>query len=107
MAKAKRTYVCQECGAVSPRWQGQCDDCSGWNSLVEEAPVTVFAARHDLRGGGRAISLVALDSDVVLPERLSTGIAEFDLALGGGLVSGSATLIGGDPGIGQSTVLLQ
>jgi len=107
MAKAKRTYVCQECGSVSPRWQGQCDDCNGWNSLVEEAPVTVFAARHDLRGGGRTISLVALDSDVALPERLSTGIAEFDLALGGGLVSGSATLIGGDPGIGKSTLLLQ
>ncbi|HTH27809.1 MAG TPA: DNA repair protein RadA [Sphingobium sp.] len=107
MAKAKRNYVCQQCGGVSPRWQGQCDDCGSWNSLVEEAPVTAFAARHDLGSGGRAISLVALDSDVALPERLSTGIAEFDRALGGGLVSGSATLIGGDPGIGKSTLLLQ
>ena len=107
MAKAKRNYVCQQCGGVSPRWQGQCDDCGSWNSLVEEAPVTAFAARHDLGSGGRALSLVALDSDVALPERLSTGIAEFDRALGGGLVSGSATLIGGDPGIGKSTLLLQ
>jgi DNA repair protein RadA/Sms len=107
MAKAKRIFVCQKCGGISPRWQGQCDDCGAWNSLVEEAPVTAFSARHDLGSGGRAISLVALDSDVALPDRLSTGIAEFDRALGGGLVSGSATLIGGDPGIGKSTLLLQ
>ncbi|HEX7874271.1 MAG TPA: DNA repair protein RadA [Sphingobium sp.] len=107
MAKAKRKYVCQQCGAQSPRWQGQCDDCGGWNTLVEEAPVTVFSARHDLGSGGRAITLVGLDSDIALPDRLPTGIAEFDRSLGGGLVSGSATLIGGDPGIGKSTLLLQ
>jgi len=107
MAKAKRKYVCQQCGAVAPRWQGQCDDCGGWNSLVEEAPVTAFAMRHDLATGGRAVTLVGLDSDIALPDRLETGIAEFDRALGGGLVSGSATLIGGDPGIGKSTLLLQ
>ncbi|MET0366249.1 MAG: DNA repair protein RadA [Sphingobium sp.] len=107
MAKAKRKYVCQQCGAQSPRWQGQCDDCGGWNTLVEEAPVTVFSARHDLGSGGRAITLVGLDSEIALPDRLPTGIAEFDRSLGGGLVSGSATLIGGDPGIGKSTLLLQ
>ncbi|MCE7797631.1 DNA repair protein RadA [Sphingobium sufflavum] len=107
MAKAKRKYVCQQCGSVAARWQGQCEDCGEWNSLIEEAPVTVFSARHDLATGGRAISLVGLDSDIALPERLPTGIAEFDRALGGGLVSGSATLIGGDPGIGKSTLLLQ
>lgn len=107
MAKAKRKYVCQQCGAQSPRWQGQCDDCGGWNTLIEEAPATAFAMRHDLATGGRAISLVGLDSDIPLPDRLPTGIAEFDRALGGGLVSGSATLIGGDPGIGKSTLLLQ
>lgn len=107
MAKAKRKFVCQQCGAVSPRWQGQCDDCGGWNTLVEEAPETVFAAKHDLQGGGRTLALSGLDEVTTLPERASTGIAEFDRALGGGLVSGSATLIGGDPGIGKSTLLLQ
>lgn len=107
MAKLKKKFVCQDCGSVSPRWQGQCDDCSAWNTLVEEAGETVFAARHDLQGGGRAVTLVGLDTDVALPPRESTGIAEFDRALGGGLVAASATLIGGDPGIGKSTLLLQ
>ena len=107
MVKLKRRFVCQECGAVSTRWQGQCDDCSAWNSLVEEAAPTTFSAKHDLQGGGRAITLMNLDSDIALPRRTSTGLAEFDRALGGGLVPGSATLIGGDPGIGKSTLLLQ
>ncbi|MEJ7927077.1 DNA repair protein RadA [Sphingobium sp. AN641] len=107
MAKAKRKFVCQQCGSVASRWQGQCEDCGEWNSLVEEAAETVFAAKHHLAGGGRALQLVALDSDIALPDRTSTGIAEFDRALGGGLVAGSATLIGGDPGIGKSTLLLQ
>ena len=107
MAKAKRKFVCQQCGTVSPRWQGQCEDCGEWNSIVEEAPETAFSARHDLHAGGRAITLIGLDSKVELPPRTSTGIAEFDRALGGGIVAGSATLIGGDPGIGKSTLLLQ
>ena len=109
MARAQKRYVCQACGGVSHRWQGQCGDCAEWNTLVEEAAaaVTPFAARHDLRSGGRAITLVGLDADVPLPARRATGIAELDRALGGGLVPGSATLIGGDPGIGKSTLLLQ
>jgi DNA repair protein RadA/Sms len=109
MSKPKKRYVCQACGSVYPRWQGQCPDCSEWNSLVEDAAgaVTPFAARHDLRSGGRPVELVGLDAEVALPPRASTGIAEFDRALGGGLVPGSATLIGGDPGIGKSTLLLQ
>ena len=107
MAKPKKKYVCQQCGASSPRWQGQCDDCGGWNTLAEEAGDTVFAAKHDLHKGGRALNLSGLNSDIALPERETTGIAEFDRALGGGLVAGSATLIGGDPGIGKSTLLLQ
>ncbi|HEY0626038.1 MAG TPA: DNA repair protein RadA [Allosphingosinicella sp.] len=109
MAKARKRYVCQACGSVSSRWQGQCSDCSEWNSLVEDAAgvVTPFSARHDLRSGGRAVELVGLDSDVALPARMSTGIKELDRAVGGGLVAGSATLIGGDPGIGKSTLLLQ
>jgi DNA repair protein RadA/Sms len=109
MAKPKKRYVCQACGSIAARWQGQCTDCGEWNSLVEDAAgvVTPFSARHDLRGGGRRIELVGLDSDVALPARVSTGIGELDRALGGGLVAGSATLIGGDPGIGKSTLLLQ
>jgi DNA repair protein RadA/Sms len=109
MAKPKKRYVCQLCGAVGSRWTGQCGDCGEWNSLVEDAAgvVTPFSARHDLRGGGRRIELVGLDAETELPKRLSTGIAELDRALGGGLVAGSAILIGGDPGIGKSTLLLQ
>ena len=107
MAKAKRKFVCQQCGTVAARWQGQCEDCGEWNSIVEEAPETAFSARHDLHAGGRAITLIGLDSKIELPPRTSTGIAEFDRALGGGIVAGSATLIGGDPGIGKSTLLLQ
>jgi DNA repair protein RadA/Sms len=109
MSKPKKRYVCQSCGSVQSRWQGQCPDCSGWNTLVEDAggAVTPFSARHNLRGGGQPIALVGLDSEIALPERMSTGIREFDRALGGGIVAGSATLIGGDPGIGKSTLLLQ
>ncbi len=109
MARPQKRYVCQACGSVSNKWAGQCGDCSDWNSMVEDAGgvVTPFRARHDLQTGGHAISLVGLDSDIPLPERMASGIAELDRALGGGFVSGSATLIGGDPGIGKSTLLLQ
>jgi DNA repair protein RadA/Sms len=107
MAKSKRRYVCQECGAVSPRWQGQCPDCGAWNTLIEEVPATVFAARHDLSRGGRALAFEPLNLPTQLPARMSTGLAEFDRALGGGLVPGSVVLMGGDPGIGKSTLLLQ
>jgi len=65
MAKPKRRYVCQACGSVTTRWQGQCPDCSEWNTLVEEAPETVFSARHDLSGGGRKVVFVPLDHSIV------------------------------------------
>ncbi|MCA1652687.1 MAG: DNA repair protein RadA [Sphingomicrobium sp.] len=109
MAKLKTRYICQTCGSAQSRWQGQCPDCAEWNTLAQEAAVlsTVFAAKHDLSAGGRPIDLVSLDVAVALPPRLASGIAEFDRAVGGGLVPGSATLIGGDPGIGKSTLLLQ
>jgi DNA repair protein RadA/Sms len=107
MAKPKRRYICQACGSVAQRWQGQCADCGEWNTLAEEAPETVFSARHDLSSGGRAISFEALDAPGQALVRRSTGLAEFDRALGGGLVPGSAVLMGGDPGIGKSTLLLQ
>ncbi|MFV4641041.1 ATPase domain-containing protein, partial [Mycobacterium tuberculosis] len=78
-----------------------------WNTLSEEAPQTVFSAKHDLSSGGRPIAFEPLDTPGAMPQRRSTGMAEFDRALGGGLVPGSAILMGGDPGIGKSTLLLQ
>lgn len=107
MAKTKRKYVCQACGAVSHRWQGQCSDCAEWNTLVEDAPATVFSQKHDLSSGGRAIEFVDLNQPGDELVRRGTGLAEFDRALGGGLVPGCAILMGGDPGIGKSTLLLQ
>src|ERR1700754_932014 len=98
MAKPKRRYVCQACGSVSHRWQGQCADCGEWNSLAEEAPETVFSAKHGLSSGGGAIALEPLDAPGEKLRRRPTGLAEFDRALGGGLVPGSAILMGGDPG---------
>ena len=107
MAKPKKRYVCQACGSVSHRWQGQCADCAEWNTLVEDAPATAFSLKHDLSSGGRAVEFVDLDKPGAMPVRQKTGLAEFDRALGGGLVPGSAILMGGDPGIGKSTLLLQ
>jgi len=108
MAKLKTRYVCQACGSEQHRWQGQCPDCAEWNTLIQEASgATVFAARHDLSSGGRAVELVGLNAVVALPDRMRTGLEEFDRAIGGGIVPGSAMLLGGDPGIGKSTLLLQ
>ncbi|WP_188055770.1 DNA repair protein RadA [Sphingosinithalassobacter sp. CS137] len=109
MAKSQKRYVCQQCGSVASKWAGQCADCGDWNTLVEDAGavVTPFQAKHNLQSGGRAIALSGLDSEIPLPDRMATGIAELDRALGGGFVEASATLIGGDPGIGKSTLLLQ
>jgi DNA repair protein RadA/Sms len=109
MAKAATRYVCQSCGAVHSKWAGQCADCQEWNTIQQEtsATITPFAAKQSLATGGRVIEMAKLDSAVELPKRLTTGIGELDRALGGGLVPASAVLIGGDPGIGKSTLLLQ
>ncbi|WP_128892609.1 DNA repair protein RadA [Erythrobacter sp. HKB08] len=107
MAKPKKRFVCQNCGSISSRWQGQCPDCAEWNTLVEDAPATVFSQKHDLSSGGRKVEFEALDEPGEPLKRRPTGLAEFDRALGGGLVPGSAILMGGDPGIGKSTLLLQ
>ncbi|HTK73076.1 MAG TPA: DNA repair protein RadA, partial [Croceibacterium sp.] len=107
MSKTKRRYVCQACGAVSHRWQGQCGDCAEWNTLVEDTPASVFSLKHDLSSGGRPVEFTKLDAPGEALQRRSTGLAEFDRALGGGLVPGAAVLMGGDPGIGKSTLLLQ
>jgi DNA repair protein RadA/Sms len=109
MAKSSKAFVCQTCGAVTARWSGKCGACGEWNSIVEEnAPVSGPPALVAIRGGkGRPVlfeSLAAEDRDA---PRVPTGIAEFDRVLGGGLVPGSAVLVGGDPGIGKSTLLLQ
>lgn len=109
MAKAQLRFVCQQCGSVQPKWMGQCPDCGAWNSLQPEArpAATPFAQKHGLASGGRLLEMASLAATVTLPDRLPTGFAELDRALGGGLVPGSAVLIGGDPGIGKSTLLLQ
>ena len=106
MARAAQRFVCQSCGSVYSKWGGRCDGCGEWNTLAEEtAPKEVPKGLKV--GGGRAIELVGLDGIKDGPDRLATGILELDRVLGGGLVEGSAVLIGGDPGIGKSTLVLQ
>lgn len=106
MAKQRTQYVCQACGASTPRWSGRCESCGEWNTLVEE----MIAQESKGRGARRAetakvvpITNVEAESDV----RLMTGIRELDRVLGGGIVPGSVTLLGGDPGIGKSTLMMQ
>ncbi|WP_374681606.1 DNA repair protein RadA [Accumulibacter sp.] len=107
MAKIKTIYSCTECGATSPKWQGQCPGCDGWNTLVEsvaeKAPANSRFA--SLAPAAKLQNLSEIEAREV--ERIATGIGEFDRALGGGLVNGGVVLIGGDPGIGKSTLLLQ
>ena len=105
MTKTKRIYICDGCGAQHLKWQGQCPDCGAWNALSET---------RDISGRKRLPSVIASDShmkrldqvDVTDVERMGSGLAELDRVLGGGLVPGSVVLIGGDPGIGKSTLLL-
>src|SRR6185437_8606710 len=106
MAKSTASYVCQSCGASSGKWAGKCEACNGWNTIVAEgaAPPIGGAAR---RIKGRRFALEDLKTDEPSPLRRPTGIAEFDRVTGGGLVPGSALLVGGDPGIGKSTLILQ
>ncbi len=107
MAKIKTIYSCTECGATSPKWQGQCPGCNGWNTLVEtvaeKAPTN--SRFESLAPTARLLNLSEIEAREV--ERIATGVGEFDRALGGGLVNGAVVLIGGDPGIGKSTLLLQ
>src|SRR5690606_22910211 len=107
MARAKVQYACTACGGVSGKWQGQCPHCAEWDNLEESIAGPRGAA-------GRFQSLAAAEAVVAIAEvtaeavgRMSTGSEEFDRVLGGGLVDGSVVLIGGDPGIGKSTLLLQ
>ena len=105
MAKPKLVYTCDNCGAQQPKWQGQCPDCGAWNTLVESTGGATRAQRAHYTG---QVEFTRLDRvDVSQVARLGTGLAEFDRVLGGGLVPGSVVLIGGDPGIGKSTLLLR
>jgi DNA repair protein RadA/Sms len=112
--KQKTVFACQECGAQAPKWLGRCADCGAWNSLVEERPLPPTATAGAAAGGAPRYGLAAAsgpqlyaDIDTVVAERISTGVSEFDRVLGGGVVPGSLVLIGGEPGIGKSTLLLQ
>src|SRR5687768_240775 len=107
MARAQTAYVCQSCGAVHAKWAGQCNACDAWHTIVEEqaAPPSGGSARRTAKG--RAVALETLASVSAAPERRMTGVAEFDRVTGGGLVAGSALLLGGDPGVGKSTLILQ
>lgn len=110
MAKAKRVYVCRECGAQTPQWAGRCTDCGAWNSLEESVQTSAkpTATKHTGYAGQQQNTVQALKT--ITSEqavRWSTGLPELDRVLGGGLVTGSVVLIGGDPGIGKSTLLLQ
>src|SRR5450830_199901 len=110
MAKAKSIYSCTECGASEPKWQGQCPSCMAWNTLVESVAETATTNRYANKFEGLAQSSVLQKLSSIQAAdiaRQPTGIAEFDRVLGGGLVEGGVVLIGGDPGIGKSTLLLQ
>src|SRR5438046_1944507 len=112
MPRPKSVYRCTECGHEHPKWVGRCEACSAWNSVAEEPVLVRGAARAGIKRGARAQTLVApparLREVATRPlERWRTGLPEFDFVLGGGIVPGSMILIGGEPGIGKSTLLLQ
>ena len=106
MAKSTSVFTCQSCGATYRKWQGQCDSCGAWNAITEDV-ATDTTPKGLGAGKGRNIEFVPLDGASKSAPRLITGVAEFDRVTGGGLVPGSAILVGGDPGIGKSTILLQ
>ena len=115
MAKVKTEYVCASCGAVYPRWLGQCRECGEWNTIseqiVEKAASVGRAAASRAMDGFAGISGTGISNlkeiSIETKSRLSTGYREFDRVLGGGIVRGSVVLIGGNPGAGKSTLLLQ
>ena len=112
MARALKRFVCQSCGAVTSKWSGRCESCGEWNTITEEAgaapgPAGAMLSRGQGGKKGRLLEFTGLTGSTPQPPRYKSGINEFDRVCGGGLVVGSALLIGGDPGIGKSTLLLQ
>src|SRR5438045_5924807 len=106
MAKTKTVYSCTECGGLSPKWQGQCPQCAAWNTLVEALDAGAGARFESVTGTKSQVTpLAAVEAKE--NNRVASGIEEFDRVLGGGLVAGGVVLLGGDPGIGKSTLLLQ
>ena len=103
MVARGQNFVCQSCGAAAARWAGRCEACGAWNTLVEEGAAT--AARSSRKG--RLFVVEPLKGQTHEAPRLASGIAEFDRVTGGGLVRGSVLLLGGDPGIGKSTLLIE
>ena len=106
MAKTA-SFVCQSCGATHAKWSGKCEACGGWNTITEEGVAPPLGSGAARRVKGRKITLEDLKTEDAPPQRRPTGINEFDRVTGGGLVPGSALLVGGDPGIGKSTIILQ
>ena len=106
MAKPKTLYTCTECGGQAPKWQGQCPHCGVWNTLVETI-AALPAARFESVAGTRSMVTPLASVEARASSRIPTGLEEFDRVLGGGLVAGGVILLGGDPGIGKSTLLLQ
>jgi DNA repair protein RadA/Sms len=105
--KPKSVFVCSECGSQASKWLGRCPECSAWNSFVEERAAPAVEVRGAVKAMGGGAARLYQDVDTVIAERISTGISEFDRVLGGGIVPGSLVLLGGEPGIGKSTLLLQ
>src|ERR1700730_7305214 len=108
MAKAHASFGCQSCGAVYPRWQGKCEACGGWNTIAQEAGAkdSVPVAQRTSRKG-RPFRVEQLGGEGEEAPRTPSGIKEFDRVTGGGFVRGSVLLLGGDPGIGKSTLLIE
>ncbi|GGE02230.1 DNA repair protein RadA/Sms [Gemmobacter megaterium] len=107
MSKTSASFTCTGCGASYRKWAGRCDACGAWNTIVEEAPLSKGPGAKALTTRGKAVPLSDLSSEDAPLPRLASGMGEFDRVLGGGLVPASAILVGGDPGIGKSTLLLQ
>ena len=103
----KLSYTCSECNAQFTKWSGQCDACGAWNTLIDTGPLTIGPTKTLGKKRGELITLMDLDSEEKPPRRTQSGVVELDQVLGGGIVDASAILLGGDPGIGKSTLLLQ
>src|SRR5205809_8042270 len=103
--RPKSAFICQQCGFQSPKWVGRCPSCDGWNTFVEERVVAPAKGRGLARAPRVPIAPGHVPADA--EERLTTGIGEFDRVLGGGIAQGSCVLLGGDPGIGKRSVLMQ